>query len=51
MAILMAADVSNTAMDYTMVTVITVFLLIWLIFYLFNVTWRDNDDDLIESQV
>lgn len=51
MAVLMAGDVSDKAMDYTMVTLIAMFLIIWLIFYLFNVTWRDDDDDLIESHV
>ena len=52
MAILLAEDVSNEAMDYTMVTLIAMFLFIWLIFYLFNVLWKDDDDDrLLESQV
>ena len=51
MAILMAADVSDNAMDYTMVTLIALFLIIWLIFYLFNVIWKDDDDDLTESHV
>ena len=50
MAILMAADVSDNAIDYTMVTLIALFLFIWLIFYLFNIIWKD-DDDLIESHV
>ena len=51
MAILMAADVSDNAIDYTMVTLIALFLIIWLIFYLFNVIWKDDDDDLTESHV
>ena len=52
MAILLAADVSDKAMDYTMVMLIAMFLFIWLIFYLFNVLWRDDDDDqLLQSQV
>lgn len=51
MAILMAVDISDEAMDYTLVTLIGLFLFIWIIFYLFNVTWRDDDDDLIESHV
>ena len=51
MAILMAADISDNAMDYTMVTLIALFLVIWLIFYLFNVIWKDDDDDLTESHV
>ena len=51
MAVLMAADVYNKAMDYTMVTLIAVFLMLWLVFYLFNVTWRDDDDEFIESHV
>lgn len=52
MALLMAADVSDKAMDYTMVTLIAMFLIIWVVFYLFNVLWRDDDDDdLIESHV
>ena len=52
MAVLLAVDVSNKAMDYTMVTLIGLFLFIWLIFYLFNIMWRDdNDYDLIESHV
>lgn len=50
MAILMAANVSDNAIDYTMVTLIALFLIIWLIFYLFNVVWKD-DDDLAESHV
>ena len=52
MAILMAADaVSDNAIDYTMVTLIALFLIIWIIFYLFNVVWKDDDDDLTESHV
>lgn len=52
MAILLAAGVSDKAMDYTMVMLIAMFLFIWLIFYLFNVLWRDDDDDqLLQSQV
>ena len=52
MAILLAAEVSDKAMDYTMVTLIAMFLFIWMIFYLFNVLWKDDDDDqLLESQV
>ena len=51
MAVLMAFDISDNAMDYTIVTLIALFLFIWLIFYLFNVTWKDDDDDLIESHV
>ena len=52
MAVLLAVDVSDKAMDYTMVTLIGLFLFVWLIFYLFNVIWRDDDDyELVESQV
>ena len=51
MAVLMAFDISDNVMDYTIVTLIALFLFIWLIFYLFNVAWKDDDDDLIESHV